>query len=762
MAGLLRRTRIIATCLTTALCLAVLDARGQSSPSKSQSGTIKPQPPTISIPRVSQAPKLEDYLNGGVQPTALKITEFRQRDPGDGTPASEPTTAYLSYDDKNFYVVFVCKDEPGAARGHLTKREAVGSDDIVGILLDTFHDRQRAYEFFVNPLGIQMDGIATEGQNDDFSFDTLWHSEGRMTDDGYVALLSIPFKSLRFSGEPSQRWGIALLRGISRKNETSFWPYITHQIQGFAQQMATLEGLEHISPGRNIQLIPYGFASHSQFLDQQIPAFQTNTDVRAGLDAKFVIKDALTLDLTVNPDFSQVESDEPQVTLNQRFEVFFPEKRPFFLENAGIFRTPENLFFSRRIADPQFGARLTGKIGGWVLGAVAMDDRAPGNSVAESDPLHGDRAAIGVLRVSREFGNQSSAGVLVTSRDLGPISNRVFSFDTRLKLGENWVATGQVIESLTREIDGKRLSGADYFGELNYSDRHLNYDAQYLDRSPSFRSDLGFINRVDIRQAQQSARYQWIPKKGMIQSFGPSVGTSINYDRLGRLQDWDVTAESDLTLSNTTQFSILRDESFTLFHDIGFRKHSTSIGFNTSMLKWLSISANYSAGTDVNFFPASGIDPFLGKTRNANLFFTVRPTSQLSLEQTYIYSRLGTLDRTPSSLVPPNVSVFNNHLMRSKINYQFTRELSLRAILDYDAVLSNESLIAASRSKRFNADFLLTYYLHPGTAFYVGYSNGLENLAIVPTVLPTLSRTASPTTVTGRQFFVKVSYLFRF
>ena len=247
MAGLLRLPGISVICVATALCPLSASAQAQSPPAKSQASISKPQPPTISIPRVTQPPKLEDYLNGAAHPVALQITGFRQRDPGDGTPVSEPTTAYLSYDDDNLYVVFVCKDEPGAARGHLTKREAVGSDDIVGILLDTFHDRQRAYEFFVNPLGTQMDAIATEGQSDDFSFDTLWHSEGRMTDDGYVAWMAIPFKSLRFSNAPKQTWGIALLRAVSRKNELSFWPYITHQIQGFAQEMATLEGLENLA-----------------------------------------------------------------------------------------------------------------------------------------------------------------------------------------------------------------------------------------------------------------------------------------------------------------------------------------------------------------------------------------------------------------------------------------------------------------------------------------------------------------------------------
>lgn len=737
-------------------------AQAQSITPQANPPATKAPPPTITIPRVTKAPKLEDYLSAANHPDALKITDFLQRDPGDGVPVSEPTTVYLSYDEKNLYLVFVCKDEPGQVRAHLSKRESSGGDDIVGVLLDTFHDRRRAYEFFVNPLGIQMDGIATEGQGDDFSFDTLWHSAGRITDDGFISWIAIPFKSLRFNSSPTQTWGIGLIRVISRKNEQSFWPYVTRKIQGFAQQLATLEGLEGISRGRNIQLTPYGFAAHSHFLDPQIPAFRSETDARVGVDAKMVLKDALTLDITVNPDFSQVESDEPQVTINQRFEVFFPEKRPFFLENAGFFQTPENLFFSRRIADPQFGMRLTAKLGAWVLGGLLTDDRAPGKRVAQDSPLRGDRAAIGVVRVQRDLGNQSTAGLLVTSRDFGPGSNRVFAFDTRLKLNEHWVFTGQAIASRTRELNGEHLNGADYFAELNYGDRHFYYDAQYSDRSPAFRSDLGFINRVDIRRGQQFTRYQWIPKQGLVQSFGPSAFVSINYDREGRLQDRTVQADFGITLRNTTSFSIARDQSFELFKGIGFRKHSTSVSFGTSMLKWLSFGTEFSKGTGVNFFPAAGIDPFLANTTNARVSFTVRPTSQLSLEQTYIYSRLGTRSGSSLPAIPASVSIFNNHLMRSKINYQFTRELSFRAILDYDAVLSNESLIAADRAKRFNADFLVTYLVHPGTALYAGYNSGLENLALGSTLPPALLRTNSPATVTDKQIFVKLSYQLRF
>src|SRR6266568_3436714 len=249
-------------------------------------------------------------------------------------------------------------------------------------------DFHRAYFFYSNPLGVQTDAIYTEGQGYDFSFDTLWDNAGRITNDGYIVFFSIPFKSLRFSNVPEQTWGLALYRVILEKSEYDYWPYVTQRVAGLTQQFAPVGGLEHVSPGRNIQLIPYGLLANDHFLNQPGPAISPNPatppgfankfEHRAGLDAKFVAKDSLTFDVTLNPDFSQVESDDPQVTINQRFAVFFPEKRPFFIENAGFFASPVNLFFSRQIADPQFGYRITGKLGKWTLGALVIDDRHPG------------------------------------------------------------------------------------------------------------------------------------------------------------------------------------------------------------------------------------------------------------------------------------------------------------------------------------------------------------------------------------------------
>jgi hypothetical protein len=715
----------------------------------------------VRIPRVARAPKLEDFLNGTPREAETSVSEFRQREPGDGVNISQETRAYLSYDDHNLYVIFVCKDEPEKVRGRLSKREDILADDAVLVALDTFHDKQRAYMFAVNPLGIQLDGITTEGQGDDYSFDTLWRSEGRLTAEGYVVWMAIPFKSLRFPNAATQTWGIALGRSIVRNNEMAFWPYITRRVEGFVQQMATLEGLEQISPGRNLQFIPYGIFTRARLLDATVPKFRTENDARGGLDAKMVLRDAFTLDVALNPDFSQVESDEPQVLVNQRFEVYFPEKRPFFIENAGFFQTPMNLFFSRRIGDPQFGVRLTGKAGHWTIGGLAIDDRAPGKLAPSSSPLHDKRAGIGAVRVRREFSKQGYIGGLVTSRDFGATSNRVFSVDTRFKLNPNWVLEGQVMRSYTRQADGSRLVGPAYWAELMHIGRHFYYGGHYNDRSPDFRSEVGYIPRVDIRQTQQFASYYWRPERSRLLRFGPSATTLVNWNRAGKVQDWMTTLEFEAEFTGETYLGFSRTEAMELFQNIEFRKHTTSFTFDTSWLKKLSLSASYAQGSRPNYFPASG-PAFLADFSSATAGFTYRPMPKFRFEQTYIYARLGTREGSTPSGFAAGTAIFNNHILRSKVNYQFTRELSLRAILDYNAVLPNAQLLPLERAKQLSADFLLTYLVHPGTALYIGYTDRYENLNIAPTPTPTLVRTGSPDTSTGRQFFIKLSYLFRY
>src|SRR5216684_2988271 len=531
--------------------------------------------PLSKIPRVKRAPKLADFLENHPREAELTVTDFRQNSPGDGTPATEPTTAYLSYDNKNLYVAFVCHDEAGMVRAHLSKREATDQDDGVGLLLDTYRDFHRAYYFFSNPLGVQTDAIYTEGQGYDFSFDTLWDNAGRVTSDGYIVFFSVPFKSLRFSNDPQQTWGVALYRVILRKSEYDYWPYVTQRVAGLTQQFAPVGGLENVSPGRNIQLIPYGLLANNHFLNQPSggpPGFVDKYEHRAGLDAKFVSQDALTFDLTVNPDFSQVESDDPQVTVNQRFAVFFPEKRPFFIENAGFFMTPINLFFSRQIANPQFGSRMTGKLGKWTLGALIIDDRQPG--MAFSSGPYNTRAVDGVVRVTREFGNQSYIGGFFSSRDFADTSNRVASLDARLKFTKNWVVDVQGVHTWTRQdlnAEQKCLSfasssnpaigsqqGNALWADASYSGRHFTFSTNYNDFSPNFCTELGFVNRIDLRQNNVFGGYFWRPDESKIVDFGPTVSETVDWNHAGILQDWGVGLGFQVDLKKQTTISISR------------------------------------------------------------------------------------------------------------------------------------------------------------------------------------------------------------
>ena len=517
--------------------------------------------------------------------------------------------------------------------------------------------------------------------------------------------------------------------------------------------------------------------------------FRDTFEHRAGLDAKFVAKDSLTLDVTLTPDFSQVESDDPQVTINQRFAVFFPEKRPFFIENAGFFMTPINLFFSRQIADPQFGSRMTGKLGKWTLGALVIDDRQPG--LGASSSAYKTRAVDDVVRITREFGKQSYIGAFVSSHDFVDTSNRVVSFDSRLKLSKNWVVDFQGVHTWTRQnaqAGQDCLSFADIargigsqqgnalWADAAYSGRHVTFSTNYIDFSPNFCTELGFVNRIDIRQNNAFGAYLWRPENSKIIDFGPTASETVDWNHNGILQDWSAALGFQVDMTKQTTLSVSRGEAYELFNNIGFRKHSTSVLVSTQPFKWISFLARYTQGIGENFFPAPGLSPFLGNTKRVNLAMTLRPFSRFRFDETLIYYWLGTRPGWVTPPFAPGQSVFNNYLNRAKLNYQFTKEFSLRLILDYNATLANSQLFDLQRSlggtddvngpfaptKQFTTDVLLTYLLHPGTAVYIGYNNGYTDLTFRPGPPASVLPHGSPNNSTSRLFFVKLSYLLRF
>ncbi len=729
--------------------------------------------PELVIPRVDRPPTLEDFLemrpNREVDGRLAKVTNFIQRKPSDGEPATQRTEVYLGYDDKNLYVIFLAFDsEPGKVRARMARRENVFSDDIVEVMLDTFADRRRAFAFVANPLGVQWDALWAEGQGFDDSFDTLWHSRGRRTDQGYVVWMAIPFKSLRFSSAPNQTWGLIFLREIPRNNEQAFWPRVSSRIEGRLSQAATLRGLENISPGRNMQFIPFGVFRSFRALDTRDPSLprfvRDRADPDAGLDAKFVFKDSLVLDVALNPDFSQVESDNPQVTVNQRFEVFFPEKRPFFLENANFFQTPINLLFTRQIADPQFGVRLTGKTGPYAIGALLMDDQSPGRSVPADDPLLGKRALFGIARVSRDIFNQSSIGMIYTDREFEGSYNRVGGADSRLRLSDHWVAIFQGVGSWTRELDGSRLNGTAFDAEIRRSGRQFSYSLEYNDRSPDFRTASGFLLRPDIRRIGQNLGYFFRPEGKRLISWGPGLFFERVYDHQGTRLDWRLSPSFQWEFIGQSNFRIfynagrerLRPQDFSgLTQNRDFSQPGYGFTFSSSYFSRASVFGFAGTGKGINFAPPAGREPFWVNTRDATFTLTLRPLTPLRIDNSYLFSRLRDRDT--------GASIFNNNILRSRWNWQFSRELSVRFILQYDATLANPDLTALETTKNINADILITYLVNPWTALFVGYNGNVQNLDVVPTA--TGARIVRPRRRfinDAKQFFVKFSYLLRF
>ena len=710
---------------------------------------------SLDIPRVTSAPRLEDYLSEGSTP-GLAVTDFRQRSPHDLEPATEQTTAYLSYDAANLYVAFVCKTaDPAQLRARMARREAVFSDDLVGIYLDTFFDRQRSYVFLATPLGIQADGIHDEGAGDDYSFDTQWSAKGRVTETGYVVWMSIPFRSLRFpTGAASQKWGVALTRQVPAKSEEDFWPSITERINGLAPQFGTLTGIAGVSPGRNIQFTPYGTFNGARVVNAIAPGYAKQADGRAGADAKLVYKDAFTFDVTAKPDFSQVESDQPQVTANQRFEVFFPELRPFFLENADFFNTPWTLFFSRRIRDPQLGVRSTGKIGQLAFGGMLMDDSAPGQLADSGTPGADAGTTAAVLRGRYDFANQSRIGVLGTIRRFGPSSNDVFGVDTRLRFNDHWVSTAQIARSAAASLDGTSSTGVVMYEDISRGGRKLNYTLSHSAVSPDFRAQLGFVPRVDVHQVTSFLSYRWRPKSGPLVDFGPNSFVQGTWTYGGVLEDWIVRFPFNVDLKARTNIfgrhAIISEK----VAGLDFRQREDLVTFSSQYLGWMGVGVSYAHGTRPNYSPAGDLSPFLGAFTDSSLSLTFRPTSALLVDETYLYSLLDTRDNSPGT-----GKIFSNHIVRSRVNYQFTREWSLRAIVDYNTLTPNASLVALDRSRHVVSDLLLTWLLHPGTALYIGYTDGYDNFRLDPLsgLVPTTQHLSSST----RQLFIKTSWMFR-
>lgn len=751
------------------------------------SPTIEATRPVIHIPRITSAPKLDDF-DGMLPRTPLaqsmvKVDQFVTREPVFGKAPTQPTEVYLGFTDQSLFMMFLAHDsDPRHLRSHMSRREDVDDDDQIGFFLDTFSDQQNAYLFYVNPKGIQQDGTVSNGQNFSLAWDGLWKDSTKVTEQGYMVLVEIPFKTLRFRNGGPNDWRFIFHRAAARANENSYFPsYEPGKPYPPFQDMATLQGLEGVRPGHNILLVPYMTASSYNALDDRDLShtfFSGKTaDARVGLDAKAVVKNSLVLDATINPDFAQVESDEPQVTVNQRFETFFPEKRPFFIENSGYFLTPINLVFTRRIADPLYGARATGKIGKWSIGALFANDRAPGKVVPDFDPLEGKAAKFGILRVNRQLSGENTLGFLYTDRELdsspdtvcgsaycNALYNRVGGFEGHFRFNRNTDMSFQLVGSRSLYNDGTSLRGHDGFATIRRNTRNWNLRTSYYDTSPDFETLTGFFQRPDVRDWQSTVQYIKYGDGGVINNHGPALRTDLIFDQTGlrtgylaKLQyNVNFNRQSYLGPFVSLEHERLRPVDFSgLLTNKDYPHHQVGIDWFSRYTRWLKLNGTFWSGTATNYASPDGV-PRLSNAENLQFVATIRGGKGITVENTYLWSRLH--DQATQ------LTSFNDHIFRQKWNLQFTREMSLRFITQYEATIANPLLADLPRRKNLNFDVLFTYLWHPQTALYIGYNSNLQNLDRALGYDSAIGdfRRAPKFLNDGRQVFVKLSYVFRY
>ncbi len=675
--------------------------------------------------------------------------------------------------------------DPVLIRANRSDRDQTFSDDTITLYFDPFLDQQRAYVFSVNGYGVQSDGILdsttpTGGMGGggrrssgggrpgggggsggggrrggmsaslaaalggapagDTSWDALFESSGTLVEDGWTAEMAIPFKSLRYPSRgrgERHRWGFQVVRTIPSKNETDVWAPISRDVAGFLPQMGLLDGLADLSTSRNLEILPTLTAIQFGSLDTGTGVFEDgDPDPEGGVNVKYGVTPNLTFDYTYNPDFSQIESDIPQIEVNQRFPLFYPELRPFFLEGQEIFQVPGqvNLVHTRTIVDPRQGAKLTGKVGNTTVGVLVANDEAPGQVEGVDPSLQGRTAQVAVARARYDLYAESYLGVIATDREFGDGYSRVGGVDGRFRLGRTSSVSFQAAAAQHRNLEDGDNSGPIFHLAYDRTGRNLSYSAAVDSVHPEFRTDTGFVLRTDTRVAQANVSYRWWPENWLV-NWGPLASYSRNYDFEGLLQDEQAQVGVRGLMSNSMIWVAMANRDMERYGGIEFFKTNAFLGGGFAASRRLSAGGFFNWGDQIRY----GDDPFLGNGATATLFASVRPMSRLNADLNFITSRL----HDPRSAE----QVFDVKIYRALTTYQFTNRLLLRNILEYNAF-----------SGTLAANLLVTYRVNAGTVFFVGYDDHYQQGDLIDSTIFPTTRFEQ----TNRAIFTKLSYLFRF
>ena len=737
---------------------------------------LVPDRPTVRPTRTDTPPEIDGRLDDEVWKTAVVLTEFVQESPLDGAPATEATEVYVAYDAENLYFGFYAHyEDPSIMRANRVDRDRAMMDDLMTVYFDTFMDQQSGYDFDVNAYGVQGDGIIRGGPSGgggrfggggggrsgggfgggsgripfaDRSWNALFETGGQIVEDGYTAEMAIPFKSLRYPSrarDEAHRWGFQIVREVRGKDqENQVWAPMSRDESSFFAQMGVLDGMINLSTSRNLEVLPTFTAIRYGAIDPTVPGFvHQDTDPDAGLNVKYGITSNLTADFTVNPDFSQIESDRTQIEVNQRFPIFYPELRPFFVEGAEIFNFSPivTLVHTRTLVDPDFGAKLTGKTGGLSIGVLAANDRAPGRVEDELDRAFDQNAKTFIGRTRYDLYTESNIGAIFTDREFLDGYSRLAGADGNFRLSATTAVTGHAIQTWRQEPGGVERTGRMFDAAIRHTGRSLSLFLFSYQISPDFGTDVGFVRRTDVRQVMGNVSYLFWPEARVI-NWGPSVTVSRNWDFDGLLQDRSLRAGLNFSLAGNISFGADVNRSMERFLGTQFDKTGFSVRGNVNANRAFSFGASVRVGDEIRYIT----DPVLGHQIAWSANASVRPTSSLSAR----------LSLSTTQLKVGGVEVFDVKILRATTTYQLTEKLGFRNISEFD-----------SEKKKLDFNLLATYRVDAGTVFFLGYDDHYQQADLIQGDLQgngineqlfsrgNLQRT-------NRAMFVKLQYLLRY
>ena len=702
---------------------------------------------------------------------AARATGFSETFPAERAEPPVDSEVWITYDQEHLYLAFIARDAPGTIRSSIVDRDRMWQDDYFGILLDTYGDAAWAYFLFANPLGVQGDSRFSTASGEDDGFDIVYRSEGRITDEGYQVEMQVPFKSLRFPDRPVQTWRVTFWRTRPRESRATYsWAAMSRDEPCFLCQFGTLTGFEGVEAGGGLELFPTVVASQAAGLhDPTDPGSgldNESVDAEAGLGLRYAFSNGLTAEAAFNPDFSQVESDVGQIDVNETFALFFPERRPFFQEGSDLFDTFIDAVYTRQINDPDAAVKLIGRLGRTSLAYLgARDEHTPlllpfeersfvgqaGHSVSNilryRQTYGGDESYLGALLTDRRFEDGRGAGTLAgfdgVQRFLGNYrleyqlvgSRTVEPDDPSLTEGVNGLTFDRGAH--TAAFDGETFSGWGQYTSLERSARHWNFDIDYWASSPTFRADNGFETRNDFRQLIGFTELNLYPEIDWLDRFTADV-------RAARIWNFDGVRKDDF-IQPTLEFTLKR-QTFMEFGHLWGRERFADIDFGGIRRWFLFLESNFSEPVKAGFFVEQGRrisrnsdPPQLGTGTDVEVFGTIRPFQRLTIEPSLVYANLRTVEGDDE--------IFDGYILRTRTTFNFSRELFLRLVLQYDDF-----------DDRFDVEPLLTYKINPFTQFYIGSSQVFRSFE---EPLDDRGDRRDDFVQTGRQFFAKLQYLFR-